>query len=522
MNIAQILKEQYTSKTGAIRFKLLPISYYEHIMHATQDYKSKHCNHMKIRMWMLVNEKTVPKCLKCGESFYPTTTEQFRHKQYCSSNCANQSDESKQKKIITNLKNWGHKNPSQSETIKTQKKKNNIAKYGVASFSQTQEFKNKFKNTMNKRYGVDYAMQSDELKNRYMNAFTNKKTFQRKMKLNDDQVDILFYSSNFKNFIKNKTIHIASKELSVDANTIRKYMHIHDVTEYISNVSSLEVEMAEFLTSINVKFTQNDRIKIRPYELDFFLPDYNIAIEMNGVYWHSTAKTHDKNYHYNKWKRCQENNIQLLTIFEDQWNFSKDKIQNLIKSHCFQKATVVGARKCQVAYIIAKDARLFVDKYHIQNFVAGTHFGAFYNNELVAVMTFGYTRGTKRSRRFELKRFVALPHTSYPGLFSKMFKYAQKEMQFTEVVSFSDNCWFTGNLYQKSGFSNTKSLPIGYKYLFKNELVHCSRFTKDNIKKKFPRMANKINAGMTEQEAMCELKIPRVYDCGKKEWIWNK
>jgi hypothetical protein len=40
-------------------------------------------------------------------------------------------------------------------------------------------------------------------------------------------------------------------------------------------------------------------------ELDFYIPDLNLAIECNGIYWHSD-KLRDIRYHYNKTKECNE------------------------------------------------------------------------------------------------------------------------------------------------------------------------------------------------------------------------
>lgn len=73
-------------------------------------------------------------------------------------------------------------------------------------------------------------------------------------------------------------------------------------------------------------------------ELDLFLPEYNLAIEYNGsTFHHSTLgissfldNTYkDKNYHYNKWKLCNDNNINLLSIYDFYW--LQDSYQELYK-----------------------------------------------------------------------------------------------------------------------------------------------------------------------------------------------
>ena len=80
-------------------------------------------------------------------------------------------------------------------------------------------------------------------------------------------------------------------------------------------VSSQEFKLQEWLTSKGVKFTTHDREIIEPYELDLVIADYNLAIEVNGVYWHS-IEFKDKYYHYNKWKRCLDLGIKLLQFYD--------------------------------------------------------------------------------------------------------------------------------------------------------------------------------------------------------------
>jgi hypothetical protein len=164
--------------------------------------------------------------------------------------------------------------------------------------------------------------------------------------------------------------------------------------------------------------------------------------------------------------------------------------------------------------ICAGDARQLLDQHHFQNFVGGTHFGAYYDNKLIGAMTFGKSR----NGNLELKRFVTDPASSYPGLFSKILKFAQNEMKFTKLISFSDNRWFTGNMYEKAGFTFAKDIMPSYAYSYKNKIMHKQSFTKQQILQKFPETKILIEEGMTEKQLMVHLGIPRIYDCGKKEW----
>ena len=97
-----------------------------------------------------------------------------------------------------------------------------------------------------------------------------------------------------------------------------------------NNVSNSENELKEFIKEIyNGKIIFNNKSIIKPLELDIYLPDIKLAIEFDGLYWHSN-KFLDKNYHYEKYKRCLDLDIKLIHIFEDNWNNHKERIKNYL------------------------------------------------------------------------------------------------------------------------------------------------------------------------------------------------
>jgi len=355
----------------------------------------------------------------------------------------------------------------------------------------------KFKNTCMEKYGVEFSFQSDEIKDKIK------------------QTNIERYG------VRIASRHKIIKEKKKQKNTERKtsILKQYDADELYRKrgPSYLESEMAAFLDSIGVTYEANNRTILGGKELDFYIPNFNIAIEMNGLYWHTDKIIANSKYHYNKWKACNDQGIHLVSVFEDDWNLQPEKIKSMLLTFFNKKPSGIAARKTIVKEIGANLARPFLEKYHLQGFVGGTHFGAFdCNNNLVAVMTFGYTR----NQRFELKRFV-MDNYNHPGMFSKIFKYAQTSMKFQEVVSFSDNTCFTGNVYRVNGFNHIRVIDPDYRYLINDKRIHKSNFKKNDIKKKFPELCEAIDNGMTETQAMDYLNIPKIYDCGKKEWIWK-
>ena len=112
-------------------------------------------------------------------------------------------------------------------------------------------------------------------------------------------------------------------------------------------VSQPEKIIAEFLENKNIVLEKQNRSLLTHQELDIFLPEYKIAIEYNGSYWHSEEKGKSETYHYNKWKACQDKGIQLIYIWDFDWidnhNAILQKITFLIenRSLSISEATIL-------------------------------------------------------------------------------------------------------------------------------------------------------------------------------------
>ena len=98
--------------------------------------------------------------------------------------------------------------------------------------------------------------------------------------------------------------------------------------------SSYELAVRNWLDDRGISYDANRRDIIAPKELDIYLPDFNIAIEINGCYWHSINEK-PKNYHYDKYVRCQNFGITLIQLWEDWIRDDFDSVSNLLEHHLF-------------------------------------------------------------------------------------------------------------------------------------------------------------------------------------------
>lgn len=419
-----------------------------------------------------------------------------------------------EKTKATNLKKFGVEHASQSVEIRQRAANTCVQKYGTAFPSELEIFKNKSKATKLQRHGNENynnsAKRLSTLQDRY--GVINYSYVTK----SQHQLDILLSKQQFCEFVTGKSRQIAALQLNVDPNTITKYITLYECEHLLaSNASSKwETLFANLLTNLSVNFVQNTKQVIPPLELDFYLPDLKIAFELNGNYWHSESMGKDRNYHFNKWKSCQQQGITLYQYFEDEllnhWSVIESKVKYLTK----RISKSVGARHIALSENIQYNNEAeFLNKFHIQgeSKARNSTIGAYYNSNLVGVLSW-----QKKSNYLEITRFATDTSAVYPGLFSKMLAYLIKEKKYTgKIVSFSNNSHSNGNLYKTAGFCNVATIGPAYWYTRDYKVrENRQQYMKSKIEKKF----NISGDGKTEQMMMKELGYDRIWDSGKIKW----
>lgn len=300
-------------------------------------------------------------------------------------------------------------------------------------------------------------------------------------------------------------------------NALVKGFYNTDVATY----SSYESSLVSWLKSLKLNIDTNNRKILNGKELDLFLKDFNIAIEFDGLYWHSD-KFKDKYYHINKTKECESKGIYLIHIFEDEWKSKCNIVKSRLKYVFGLNIRKIGARKCIIKEIDTKSKDIFLDQYHLQGTdKSSIKLGAYYENELIGVMTFGKSRifMNKKSKKgvWELSRFATIPDTYTPGLASKILTCFEKVYRPEIIESFADRRWSQGNLYKQLGFELVGETAPNYWYSKSGYVrYHRYKFRKSELKK-----FDNYNDDKTEFEIMDEAGWHRIYDCGSYRFVKN-
>lgn len=297
-------------------------------------------------------------------------------------------------------------------------------------------------------------------------------------------------------------------------NEVNKNMPFH-------KQSSDELEIIEFIKSLGYN-SSSDRKILNGKEIDIYIPELKIGIEYNGCLFHTEDYGKDKYYHLNKTNLCEQQGIQLIHIFSDEYKNNKDltlkKIQHILGCN---NGIKIGARKCIIKEINNNIATVFLDKYHIQGSVqASIYLGAYYKNELVAVMTFL----KEKDNEWNLTRFASNSDYICSGIGGKLFKYFISNFDFKTIKSFADRRYTStikSNLYTKLGFKLDKIIAPEYRYYHPKQLPE-TRYHKFNFRKQHLHKKYNLPLSMTENEMTKELGYQKIWDCGLLRYVYNK
>jgi hypothetical protein len=411
----------------------------------------------------------------------------------------------KEKSRITNFKKFGSKYASQNPIIKNKIQNSVMSRFGVINPAQAEVIKQKIKNTNIQKYGV-------------FNHSQKNYSILAKTILEDKNL----FESNL------RTLGVAglANYLDISPTTILRTHHRFGLDIIQHCTSSYEVEISEYLMKNNILFEQNSRKIIPPNEIDIFLPEFNLAIEVDGLYWHSNIFKEDKNYHYNKTAKCQKKGIHLIHIFEDEWLNKKDICLNILDRCLNINITKLMARKCQIREISNQTTRDFLNENHLQGWTpASICIGLFYENELVHLMTFKKARYNKNIA-WELLRTASKKHFRIVGGNQKLWKYFLNQFNPTSVVSYCDRRWFNGNVYAILNFCLEKNGKPTYWYtdykqrwhrssFFKQKCINYAIISDSTLKESYLQT-------LTENQITKEiLGLDRIWDCGQDTWIWK-
>lgn len=264
-----------------------------------------------------------------------------------------------------------------------------------------------------------------------------------------------------------------------------------------------------FLLNLWIK-VEKKRFKIddKVFEIDMYLPDYNIWIEYNGSYWHSWDKTR----HRIKKDFFEKLGIHLIHIYSHLWKNHTEQYKMIIKSKLWLLDKLY-ARKLQVKLISYNDCKTICNKYHLQwaKQIWNMNVWLYHWDDLVSTISF-----KKIQWKRELLRYVSKYNIIW--WFQKMFKFALNNFIDWDIYSWLDYDLGNSknNVYLRNGFEYQKQSDPSYWWVKKSaneQYYYRTACQKKYIAIKFPEV---YDNNLTEFDMMYKLWYLPVYNS------WNK
>lgn len=348
--------------------------------------------------------------------------------------------------------------------------------HGCDSPFHSKEIQEKVKNTLREKFNCEFIGSSAEIRQKI-----------RATNLNRYGVEYLFQDLDFRQKCFEITVENGRTSESKQEKELRSFLKEHGITG----------KKRRFWSERKNKYL----------EFDFVNEDRKIAVEMNGLYFHS-EKFLDRDYHLEKLRLAQKEGYRLIMIWDYEWQRRRPQVKNFLLSAFNGNNIRLGARKTVCRKVPKKEAEKFLDDNHIQGTVSFIEaFGLYRNEELLMVITVG--RHHRNSQEFVVSRMCAKHGVTVSGGFSKLCKEASKS--YKTLFSWVDLRLSEGRSYELAGWKEVATSGPDYFYTDKRKIISKQSRKKKNVK---------TPAGMTEAEHAKIDGLTRVWDCGKKKFIF--
>lgn len=412
------------------------------------------------------------------------------------------------------IKHFFEKNPraEESKSKSTKKSKQTwLEKYGTDNPQELFEVRNKIKQTSMERYGYACYLNTPEQK-AWRAQQNNIKTY-----------------NNFSRFADYCTPMFTLDQWLADTKALFEWKLTKTGEIYKARYwgyaphgrfqhSSLERIIHKLLQNWGCNFMISDRQTISPKELDIFIPSASVAIECNGEFFHSDQRL-GRNYHDEKRKQCELNNIQLLQFFG--WEILKKlkAVKTVIKDTLKLNSYNIDANRTKVCCVKTSYARKFYEKYHIHGFCAASkHYGLSLNGRIIQMLSIGPIKFLQNQNHKEIIRLATIYNFNVVGGLSKLVSAVKKDFLNCDIHTYIDLSCYSGKEYEDLGFIHQNTTPPNYFY-FKGHRypIYNSHQTQKRKLKKL--LKDKFDPSKTEQENMNSIGYCKVFRCSRKHFV---
>lgn len=270
-----------------------------------------------------------------------------------------------------------------------------------------------------------------------------------------------------------------------------------------------QMEVYDFVSALAPDAVLSDRTLISPSEVDVLVPSARLAIEYNGLYWHSMANMTDKNYHENKRKLVESASHKFFMIFEDEWRDRRAVLKGMLRHRLGRPQEILDARKLRVEELDGVAAKTFFDSSHLEGHVRSASCLGLVDSSGRVVAAMSLRRPFHASRAessMEVARSACLPGVTIRGWVGKLTSASLKRVKgagIGSLVSYVDARVGDGKSYLSAGWK-LESSPSG------------PRFWWTDYHQRFNRFKYRADAaqGLTQEMVASAAGVVEIWGCG--------
>ena len=250
------------------------------------------------------------------------------------------------------------------------------------------------------------------------------------------------------------------------------------IQDKLYNSSKIERKIEGELKKLNINYIKNDRTqllntKCHGQEIDFYLTDIQVGIEINPSYTHNSnyfninkfnsSKPND--YHYNKYLAAKEKGITLIQLYDyDLYidNFETITIPKL-KSRIGKNINHINKNDIYISKLYDKS---IIDDFILNNNINVTLYGDniyFIKNRITDEILGLFEIKYKNNDSHELTNVIIKTENHITKIIKSIIDYLKLSTNISNLAIYSNNDWYDGKSLEDAGFTfikETGPIPI--------------------------------------------------------------
>jgi len=412
---------------------------------------------------------------------------------YISNICSNvecSRSQANEKRKKTSMERYGTDHPTKSIIVKENFKRNSLEKWGVDNPAKAAEIKTKIGNTVIENKMATFIENSPNLD---ILEKIDSVTYRIKCKqCGHEQIEqrqlIRIYAKSSRIICEkcNPSVQARTSDLE---DSVSDFIFLHYRGEVIKNYNGFD-------------FTRK--------EADIYIPGLSLAIDINGLYWHSELFKENK-YHINKKIEFEKAGVKFIHLWEDDLldpvkrDIVNSRLLNILRlntNRIYARKLTISSGKYQ------REFRDFLDRNHLQGYVNASEYYCLRDKDgvLISLMSFKLTKGT-----WELMRFCTVRGCTVVGGGSRLLKAFLESHQNEKLFSYADLDWSSivdDNVYDFLGLRRDRITTPGYFWARRGQRFSRNSFMKKKIKHLL------LDENESETDCLHRLGYYRVYNSG--------